>query len=263
MDVAIQIINYNTLPYLTWCTADVIRDLCQCDLDYEINILDNASNDNLSDFRRQHANNRVRVFSSEKNLGFGAGHNFLSNHTDAPFLLILNPDVRLIQSQSISGLYHAVRKASDIKVVGPILVTEEGEVQEWDHGELNGVLARIALDAGSSYWVERRTSVDVAWVSGACLMVEKAAFQLVDGFDPKFFLYKEEEDLCWRLRKCGFRIRYEPNIKVMHHGSVVANKSKYMQESNRYFFTKNIAVRKGHIMSLFMYRIIRRFGFYN
>jgi len=61
----------------------------------------------------------------------------------------------------------------------------------------------------------------------------------VGGFDEQFFLYKEEEDLCLRIRQEGLEIIYVPSIRAMHYGSVVASKDEYMPRSNRYFTEKH------------------------
>ena len=92
-----------------------------------------------------------------------------------------------------------------VKAAGPKLLTAEGRAQPYDHGRLHGLRAEIALKGGHSYWRQTDTRQEVAWVSGAAMLVERAAFVALGGFDEKLFLYKEDEDLCLRLREAGGR----------------------------------------------------------
>jgi GT2 family glycosyltransferase len=86
---------------------------------------------------------------------------------------------------------------------------------------------------------ERLVLGEVAWVSGAALLMQRSTFNEIDGFDENFFLYKEEEDLCLRIRKKGHSVLYDPNVKILHFGSVVAFKDKYFAASLAYYREKN------------------------
>ena len=93
-----------------------------------------------------------------------------------------------------------------VAAVGPQLVSAGGAVDPRDHGELRGFRARVAQAAGDSHYRRRDAPADVAWVSGARVPGRRAAFDAVGGFDPEFFLFKEEEDLFLRIRERGGRV---------------------------------------------------------
>jgi N-acetylglucosaminyl-diphospho-decaprenol L-rhamnosyltransferase len=239
MTLAVQVVNYKTRAYLERCIASVLRDLEPSGLEYEIHLLDNASGDDLSAFE-----DRCSVHVADRNLGFGAGHNLLASMTGARHLLILNPDVEFIAADTARRLGACVEEPG-VTAAGPKLVTGEGVAQQWDHGLLHGVRAQISYRAGASYW--RDTTVrqdDVAWVSGASMIVEHAAFEAIGGFDEQFFLYKEDEDLCLRLREAGGRVVYEPSIVVRHTGSVVADRSEELGRAIDYFVSKHFPNRR-------------------
>jgi N-acetylglucosaminyl-diphospho-decaprenol L-rhamnosyltransferase len=67
----------------------------------------------------------------------------------------------------------------------------------------------------------------VDWVSGACFLVRREAWDDVSGFDPSYFMYMEDVDLCWRLGQAGWRVGYEPAAEVMHVQGVSADRHPY------------------------------------
>jgi GT2 family glycosyltransferase len=235
--IAVQVVNYRTRRYLERCVHTVVSDLEGSSLAFEINLLENASGEDLGDLAARVAN--CRVFTAAKNLGFGGGHNFLAGQTDAQYLLILNPDVELLFPDTVRRLLLPVAGAARVKAAGPRLLTVDGQAQPYDHGRLHGLRAEIALKGGHSYWRQTETRQEVAWVSGAAMLIERAAFESIGGFDDKLFLYKEDEDLCLRLRDAGGQVIYEPGAAVRHLGSVVANHHQELAVASRYYFSKH------------------------
>jgi len=204
---------------------------------FEINLLENASGEDLDDLAARVPN--CRAYAVATNLGFGGGHNFLARETDAQYLLILNPDVEFLFPDTVQRLLLPVASVDRVKVAGPKLLTASGLVQPYDHGRLHGLRAEIALNGGHSYWRETAVRQEVAWVSGAAMLVERAAFTALGGFDEKLFLYKEDEDLCLRLREAGGTVIYEPAAAVRHHGSVVADHHAELAVASSYYFAKH------------------------
>ena len=159
---------------------------------------------------------------AERNVGYGAGHNLLAARHDASALLFLNPDTRFVEPRTVERLLAAL--GGDVHAVGPKLVSANGEWDPRDHGELHGFRARVAQAAGSSHYRRRDAPADAAWVSGAACLVLRSAFDAVGGFDPGFFLYKEEEDLFLRIRRAGGRVLYLPSVRVRHDEAAVASR---------------------------------------
>jgi GT2 family glycosyltransferase len=248
-DVRIQIVNYKTKGYLVECLRTLLWSLKDSEICYSVAILDNASGDDLTDLVTTVNLPNLEIHHSNKNVGFGAGHNLLARLGDARHLFLLNPDTKILVLHTLQSL---VRRAieTEARVIGPRLVTERGTTQQWDHGELDGWIARIALKSGNSFWREREEVVPAAWISGAAFLIEKQWFDDLGGFDEKFFLYKEEEDLCWRVRAHGGKIIYDPTLSVFHHCGVVAKKSEHLWESTDYFLQK-------HFRNHFAYSLFR------
>jgi N-acetylglucosaminyl-diphospho-decaprenol L-rhamnosyltransferase len=242
LDVAVQIVNYNTADHLAACLETVDRDLDSSGVAARVLVVDNDSEDDLSALEARWSG-RVEFHRSPRNVGFGAGHNLLAGMHDARTLLLLNPDTELIEPRTVARLLEALSAASDIAAVGPQLLTPERGVHPWDHGELHGFGARLAAAGGSSHHRVRHRRADVAWVSAASSLIAREHFDAVGGFDPGFFLYKEEEDLFLRIRRRGGRVVYEPSVRVLHVGSVTGVRRAHLEESVRRFRRKHVPSR--------------------
>jgi GT2 family glycosyltransferase len=241
-ELAIQVVNYRTRSFLERCLAAVVPDVRASGIAYEISLLDNDSGEDLTDLARSIPG--CRAYTAPRNLGFGAGHNLLSAHTRARCLLVLNPDVEFVSPGTAKRLLDTLHQLDRATVAGPKLITPDGRAQRYDHGRLHGVRAQIALRGGHSHWRETNRRQNVAWVSGATMLIERAAFVAIGGFDERLFLYKEDEDLCLRLRQAGGRIIYDPGARVMHHGSVVANRREGLARASSYYFDKHFPHRR-------------------
>jgi GT2 family glycosyltransferase len=241
--LAVQVVNFRTRRYLERCVETVVSDLEGSGLAYEVNLLDNASGEGEEVAAVAARYPGCRSFSEPVNVGFGGGHNRLSAETRAAYLMILNPDVEILAAGAISRLLRVLAGSAQAKVVGPKLLMADGRPQPYDHGRLHGARAAIALKGGHSYWRATDVRQEVAWVSGAAMLVERAAFASIGGFDEKLFLYKEDEDLCLRLRQAGWSVVYEPGVVIRHVGSVVADTHRELVGASSYYFTKHFPHR--------------------
>lgn len=244
-DLRIQIVNYRTKDYLTDCLETLFRSLDAQPVAYSVSVLDNASGDDLSALPARFPGRPLHVHHAQTNAGFGAGHNALARLGTARYLWLLNPDTKVLEPGTPQ---HLMRRAIELgaAVIGPRLTSVDGTSQAWDHGELDGWLARTALATGNSYWRVRTQPCAAAWVSGAALLIDSAWFETMGGFDERFFLYKEEEDLCWRLRAAGGRVFHDPTVAVSHHCGVVASKATHLRASTDYFLEKHFRHRVGY-----------------
>lgn len=156
-------------------------------------IVDNASTDNTSAWLAL-ALPQARVIRQQTNIGFGRGHNLAVSQCHTPYALLLNPDCQ-IASDDIAALIDCCRRHPDALMAAPLLVHADGSPQQnyrqFFHQKLPDLPAYQQPDG----------DVCVDMISGAVLMVDVAAFRALGGFDPWFFLYWEDEDLCIRARR--------------------------------------------------------------
>jgi N-acetylglucosaminyl-diphospho-decaprenol L-rhamnosyltransferase len=245
--IDVQIVSYRTKAYLGACLERLLPALS----DGTIRILENGSGEDLSEL----ASERVHVHTSAVNLGFGAGHNLLAGHGRSDLLCCVNPDAVLLDTDGLQRLA-ALFADPRVAAAGPALLTPAGEPQRWDHGELRGLRARIANGAGHAHWRPRAKRTEVAWVAGAFMMLRRERFDAIGGFDETYFLYKEDEDLCLRLRQAGGTVLYEPAVTVEHEGSVVARRDeRHLGASLARYRDKHGA----NVLARGLYRVTRRF----
>lgn len=173
----------------------------------------------------------AQIVERSTNEGFATGVNLGARQTRAPFMLLLNPDCR-VEEQAVARLVRFAQTQPDAAVVGPRILTADGTI-EGSARRFPGITTAIA---GRSSWLTRRfpdnplsrhnlpaltgrdAPLDVDWVSGACMLVRRAAFDQVEGMDERFFLYWEDADLCRRLGRRRWRIVYFPGATITHAG---------------------------------------------
>ena len=232
--VAAVVVNYESGSLLTTC----VEDLRRAGID-EVVVVDNGSVDG-STVAAQAAVEGLDVLVPGSNLGYGAAANRGVAATTAPLILVCNPDLE-VPAAAVAALASALDADSARALVGPLIRTSTGErypsarqfpsmIDAAGHALL-GIFApdnrftrnyqRSELDGAA---VEIRT---VDWVSGACFLVRRSAFEQVGGFDESYFMYAEDVDLCWRLGQAGWRVMYAPTAEVTHVQGQSTNRHPY------------------------------------
>lgn len=227
-DLSIIIVNYNGTSVLPRCIA-AIQD-SGTELDIETIIVDNGSTDGSTDLPccREEG---TRLMLLCENLGFGKANNVGAEVAQGRYYLLLNSDCFIEPGllEALTGCLDSHKRAA---VVGPRLLNADGTLQPSCHNfpspltflleqaNLWKPLQRLMPRIGRFLFIAspHTRHAEVDWLLGACMLVRPAAFRQVGGFDPGFFFYWEEADLCMRLRKRGWRVRFEPAARAMHLG---------------------------------------------
>jgi N-acetylglucosaminyl-diphospho-decaprenol L-rhamnosyltransferase len=217
--VSALIVSYNTRALLLESIASVVDQP-----GVQTIVLDNASHDGSP----QAVADRfptVRLIQSDKNLGFAAGVNRAAACAQGRSLLILNPDARL-EADALDLLLEVLDRTPRAAMVGPSLRYADGTTQPAAF-RFPG-LAQIALDLFPidrlmASAVNGRVSgvagpVQVDHPLGACMLIDRAAWQDVGQLDEGYFMYLEEIDWCRRARQRGWQIWYHPAARAIHHG---------------------------------------------
>lgn len=180
----------------------------------------------------------VSLIQTTENKGFGDGVNLGASHATGDALLVLNPDC-VLGTDLLAKLEDWLDAHSPAGAVGPAICDPDGTRQasarrfpDWTTGVAgrqswltrtfpNNVLSRRNLLTHPI----RSQPVQVDWVSGACVLLRRAAFDAVGGFDARFFLYWEDADLCRRLLDAGWQTWHHPGASATH---TVARSSRTM-----------------------------------
>ena len=231
-DVAAVIVNYNVRDHLLSCVRS-LRD----EGVGEIVVVDNESRDGSGPALAA-ADPGARFLPAGANLGFGRAANRGVAATGASRVLILNPDA-VVEPGCVKALLAALDGDDELAVVGPGVDNPDGtrypSARRFpDLGVAVGH-AFLGLVRPDNRFTHRYrmldrdpdTAGDVDWVSGTCMLVRRAAFDAVGGFDDAYFMYVEDVDLCWRLRRAGWRVGYEPAAGVVHTVGASSERAPY------------------------------------
>lgn len=223
MTVAVAVVSWNTRELLATCL-----DSLQPDSDVgraQVTVVDNASSDGSADLVAEHYP-WVRLIRAQTNLGYGAAVNAGVADVDARFVAAANADLRF-EPGAIAALLDAAARTPRAGAFAPQLIAPDGSTQHSVHpfptvhgglllstglARIGPIARRMALEGH----LDTRTERDVDWAHGAFLLVRRAAWDAVGGFDAEQWLYAEDLDLCWRLRRAGARTRYVPAARVRH-----------------------------------------------
>ena len=191
------------------------------------------------------------------NVGFGRGINQGVSASSAPLVLIINPDCRL-ERGAVATMRAELEARQRCAIVGPRVLDPDGSEQGSARGDpdmLTGLFGRtgpLRFLLPSSSTSKRNVvsgrgeNATVDWVSGACMLVRRTAFEDVGRFDARYFLYWEDADLCRRLRARGHEIRYVPAAVAVHrvgHSSRTARAAsiKAFHESAYLYYATHVA----------------------
>ena len=200
-------------------------------IDWEAVVVDNASTDGSATIVSS-LSPRVSLISNDVNVGFGRAVNQAVAASTAPLLLLVNPDCQL-RPGALPVMRAVLDAEPSCAIVGPRILDPDGSVQGSARGDpdmltgLFGRTGRLRSHLPLSSAARRNVVVDgaiasgaasvvVDWVSGACMLIRRAALQTVGGFDERYFLYWEDADVCRRLRQHGQQIRYAPGAIAVH-----------------------------------------------
>ena len=211
------IVNWNAGPSLSACLASVASEAAD---GQEVIVVDNASTDGSLEAAIA-TRPWVRVVRHATNLGFAAGANGGAAVARGGVLVFLNPDA-IAEPGAVVTLSTAVTPPGDATVAGGGLCDLEGR---WQPGAARfGPLGHLLLDTalGRCLNRQRRAPYVVDWVYGTFLAIRAATFRQLDGFDPRYFCYGEDLDLCYRVHRAGGAVRHVPAARARHGRNVSA-----------------------------------------
>lgn len=242
-DVTIIIVSYNTMRLLEACLHSIYKNISG--LNFEVIVVDNNSRDGSQEMVKKNFSN-VKLIQNKENIGFSKANNQAIRIAKGDYILLLNSDTVLMPG-SLDSMVEFMKKDQKVGAIGPKLIDINGAVQPSSgredriytillrfciprtlSGNIKKILAKnhfrkfrklLGSQVGSYLLrseIEIPTEIDR--ISGACFLVDRKIIEEIGLLDEKFFLYSEDADLCFRIKKKGWKIIYFPEAKIIHYG---------------------------------------------
>lgn len=230
ISLTVIIVSFNTSDLLRDCLTSLFKaaEADGLSADTEVLVVDNASTDGSEEMVKKEFP-QVTVIKNPTNTGFAQANNQGIQKAKGEYVLLLNSDTKM-KTGSLAGMVECIKKDYRIGVVGGKLLNADGTIQQnagyfphllqvicwmWFIDDVPGVSTIVhPYHIESKHWY--RTEHDVDWVSGACMLVHKSCIKEIGGFDEKIFMYGEEVEWCFRIKRNGFRVIYTPRAETYH-----------------------------------------------
>jgi len=258
VDVSIVIVSFNVANFLKDCLVSIKKETnCK----YEIIVVDNNSKDDSVEIvKKNHP--EVKLIKNNRNEGFAKANNKAFRVAKGRYIFMLNPDT-IILDKAIDKLVHFMDDHAEAGACGPKNLHPDLSLQPNCHHFptlLTSVIECLQLKRffprnklfgreHMTYWNYDEIK-EVDWITGCSLMIRKKLLNKVGYLDERYFMYSEECDFSFRLRKEKWKTAFYPYASLIHYGGQssmaqiyqkVHSKtiSKYLFESRYHFFRKN------------------------
>ncbi len=223
--LTVLLVSYNTKSLLAPCLEALEAALAGVD-SHAIVVVDNASADGSAAYLREHFP-QAELIALDRNVGFGRANNVALTRNDSPYLLLLNTDA-FVPKDAISQSMAYMASHPECGVLGVRLVGRDGVLQpscRFFPTPLNSFISRAGLEK----WFPRVRLIDdmawdhasvrdCDWVPGCFYLIRREVVERVGLFDPRYFLYFEEVDHCFSVKRAGWKVVFFPDVSVVHLG---------------------------------------------
>ena len=225
MDLSAVVVTYNSREHIAACLRSLAG--ARGALAMETVVVDNASADgSVAEARAAGA----RVVETGDNLGYARAVNRGTRETTGEFVLVLNPDC-LVASGALAALHAWMRAHPRCAIAAPRILNTDGSVEFSARSfptHLTFLFNRYSLATRlwpGNPWSRRYLLSDwdhasdrsVDWVSGACMLVRRAAIEQVGGMDEAYFMFNEDVDWCHAMKRAGWSVDFVAAAEVTHH----------------------------------------------
>ncbi|MCK4419552.1 glycosyltransferase family 2 protein [Candidatus Aerophobetes bacterium] len=282
VDLAILIVSYNTRELLKSCLSSVYQKTRG--IKFEVIVVDNGSSDNSVKMIRKEFP-QVKLIENRENLGFARANNQAIKQSRARYFLLFNPDTSF-KDNSPHEMIKFMDNHPQVGILGCKILNTDGTIQPSNasfpnlfteflrafqlkklipgvraRGKIgekwSGILGSTLKEYLRVYW-DSETIREVDWVTGACLLARRKAIEEVGLLDENFFMYYEDADWCYRMRKKDWKTYYFPFFEVVHY--VGKSDSRFSprtfierHKSMYYYFRKHKGKKAVFLLRLFIF----------
>ncbi len=269
-DISVIIVNYNVKELLEQCINSIFS--ASTKLDVEVIIVDNNSFDGSVQYIKEKfpGNPRLKIIESPVNMGFAKANNLGAREAEGEYLLILNPDT-ILQEDTLDKSLEFYKSVKDIGALTCKLILPNGKLdlacrrsfptpsvavyrilglsRIFPKSKLFGKYNLTYLDENETYEVDA--------IVGAFMLIKKDVYEKVEGFDEDYFMYGEDLDLCFRIKKAGYRIFYYPKTSIIHYKGESTKKSS-ISYVNNFYGAMQVFVKKNLNTSFWLMNLLIR-----
>lgn len=227
MELSIIFVNWNSVDYLRECIASIYENTKN--VTFEIIVVDNASPQRGVESLREEFPEIV-IIQSEKNVGFAGANNLGFKRSKGKYVLFLNPDTKLV-GQTINTMLAHIKLLPDAGIVGCKMLNTDLSVQITSIQKFPKILNQVfgaellqlrwpecPLWAIAPLFSDKVKLIKVEVIPGACMLLRRSVFEEVGMFSEEYFMYAEDLDLNYKLKRAGYANYYVGEAAIIHHG---------------------------------------------
>ncbi|OQX56616.1 MAG: hypothetical protein B5M53_00480 [Candidatus Cloacimonas sp. 4484_209] len=225
-ELSVIIVNWNTKNVLKNCIISIYKTVKK--IEFEVIVVDNGSTDGSAEMIRKEFP-YVKLIENRRNRGFAAANNQAIKKAEGAFILLLNSDT-VVLDNAIEKTLSFIKNKKDAGAVGCKLLNADYSLQPSCYNFYSffkrAILRKIPKFLIPSKYYKNLESLIISWgydeirdvdyVRGAFLMVRNTIFDEIGLFDESFFMYGEEEDLCYRMKNAGWKVYFYPDAQIIH-----------------------------------------------
>lgn len=253
MNLSVIIVNWNTKKLLQNCLSSIYK--FTKGINFEVIVVDNGSSDGSVNMLKDNYP-QVKIIHNEDNRGYAKANNQGLKIAKGKYFLLLNSDTYLVEN-SLKKIKDEADKYPESGIISPLLLNKDKSIQQsvgffpnlpqvffWmmfiDDLPFGSMLHPYHVDHDSFYKMQQ----EIDWGTGAALLVTKEVYKKVGGLDEAIFMYGEDVEWCFRVKKANFKVLFNPNTKIIHIGGGSAKQirtSAFIGEFKGliYFYKKN------------------------
>ena len=274
MELSVIIVNWNVSELLDKCIASISHSFM--DRSYEVIVVDNASRDgSLQMLSSKYP--WVKVIANESNNGFARANNQGIEISEGDYILLLNPDT-IVKRDTINKLFGSFLIDPSIGMVGPLIFDENGKItpacKRKTPNLLNIIAKRFLIEKIILLIVNKIQSFQriynkhyyisecVECIQGACMLMKKDALDKVGYFDTTIPMYLDDNDLCFRFNKKGYKIYYCADAELIHVCAASTEKSGKAKSFDimTYSALDTFFMKHKSVLHLIIHRVILLFS---
>lgn len=264
MQLSIIIVNYNVKEFLLNLLDSLYKALEN--YESEIIVVDNASDDGSAEAVRSRFPN-VSLIANKNNVGFGAANNQALEIAKGKYIVLINPDT-IVKEDTFTKLIDFLEKNPQAGMVSCKVLNPDGTLQLACRRSFPGPWTSFTKITGLSKlfpksklfakynltYLDENETYEVDAISGSFMMMRREVYEKTKGFDPQFFMYGEDLDLCYRTQQEGYKVFYVHTTEIIHYKGESTKRSS-IDETKVFYDAMYLFVRK-HFSSFYIVELI-------